>query len=151
MRTRIVAVTSATALTDPRVLKEADALAAAGYEVTVLAWDRAGEAARAFAERSPTTERLNQLNFIAILRGDRESALDTARRAQTLEGGKAHGFMFRTLWFLGDWDGAEACFRKVSERWPDDGPSEHYLEDIASKRLHPPPEGWDGVYEMKTK
>lgn len=45
MRTRIVAVTSATALTDPRVLKEADALAAAGYEVTVLAWDRAGEAA----------------------------------------------------------------------------------------------------------
>lgn len=49
MSERIVAVTSATALTDPRVLKEADALAAAGYEVTVLAWDRASEAERTLA------------------------------------------------------------------------------------------------------
>jgi len=43
---RIVMFTSATALTDPRVLKEADVLAAAGYEVVVLAWDRAAEAPR---------------------------------------------------------------------------------------------------------
>jgi adenylate cyclase len=49
------------------------------------------------------------------------------------------------------WDEAEACFRKVAEAWADDGPSIHYLEDVARKRLEPPGDGWDGIYEMKTK
>ncbi len=49
------------------------------------------------------------------------------------------------------WDEAERCFRGVLEVWKDDGPSGHYLEDIADKRAHPPGDGWDGVYEMKTK
>jgi len=38
--------TSATALTDPRVLKEADALSEAGHDVIVLAWDRTAEVSR---------------------------------------------------------------------------------------------------------
>ena len=42
-----------------------------------------------------------------------------------------------------DWDEAERCFSQVLERWPDDGPTGHYLEDIAAKRANPPPEGWD--------
>jgi len=46
MTRRVVAITAATAVTDPRVRKEADALAEAGYEVTVIAWDRAGDAPR---------------------------------------------------------------------------------------------------------
>ncbi len=50
-----------------------------------------------------------------------------------------------------DWDGAERCFKSVEALWPGDGPSGHYLEDIAEKRAHPPAEGWDGVYEMKHK
>lgn len=49
------------------------------------------------------------------------------------------------------WDEAEARLRKVLEAWKDDGPSTHYLEDIEDKRKHSPAEGWDGVYEMKTK
>ncbi|HEY3447711.1 MAG TPA: adenylate/guanylate cyclase domain-containing protein [Myxococcales bacterium] len=50
-----------------------------------------------------------------------------------------------------NWDEAEARFKKVLETWKDDGPSAHYLEDTEDKRRHPPAEGWDGVYEMKTK
>ncbi|MFN7132568.1 MAG: adenylate/guanylate cyclase domain-containing protein, partial [Myxococcales bacterium] len=50
-----------------------------------------------------------------------------------------------------DWDGAEARFDEVLALWPDDGPTLHYHDDLASKRENPPPEGWDGVFEMKTK
>jgi adenylate cyclase len=49
------------------------------------------------------------------------------------------------------WDEAETRFGEVLASWPHDGPSAHYLEDIEHKRRTPPPEGWDGVYEMKTK
>jgi len=50
-----------------------------------------------------------------------------------------------------DWDGAEGAFNEVLRAWPNDGPCEKYLEDIAEKRAHPPDAGWDGVYVMKTK
>jgi adenylate cyclase len=49
------------------------------------------------------------------------------------------------------WDEAEALFQRVRQQWAGDGPSGHYLDDIAYKRKNPPPETWDGVYEMKTK
>jgi adenylate cyclase len=49
------------------------------------------------------------------------------------------------------WDEAAQSFRKVLESWPDDGPSSHYLDDIDRMKIEPPPEGWDGVYVMKTK
>ncbi len=49
------------------------------------------------------------------------------------------------------WDEAEACLKQVQAKWPGDGPSEKYLDDIEDKRQHPPAEGWDGVYVMKTK
>jgi len=43
MSRHIIAHTSASAIADPRVIKEADSLTAAGYRVTVLAWDRGGD------------------------------------------------------------------------------------------------------------
>ena len=49
------------------------------------------------------------------------------------------------------WDEAEACLKQVMEKWAGDGPSEKYLDDIEDKRQHPPPDGWDGTYVMKTK
>ena len=49
------------------------------------------------------------------------------------------------------WAESEALFQKVLAVWKEDGPSTHYLEDIEDKKKSPPPEGWDGVYEMKTK
>ena len=58
MSARIVMITSATALTDPRVLKEADALAGAGHEVVVLAWDRAAKAEPTIAMNGWTLENL---------------------------------------------------------------------------------------------
>ncbi len=50
-----------------------------------------------------------------------------------------------------NWDEAVLCFKAVLDRWPHDGPSEKYLDDIDDKRANPPPAGWDGVYVMKTK
>lgn len=58
MSPRIAMLTSATALTDPRVLKEADALAAAGHDVVVLAWDRAADAERTIQMNGWTLENL---------------------------------------------------------------------------------------------
>jgi hypothetical protein len=42
------------------------------------------------------------------------------------------------------WGEAEERFRAVLGVWKGDGPSSHYLDDIAEKRLHPPGEDWDG-------
>ena len=50
-----------------------------------------------------------------------------------------------------DWDQAERLFKDVLARWPNDGPSALYLHDLEDKRAHPPEEGWDGAYVMKTK
>ena len=49
------------------------------------------------------------------------------------------------------WDEAEAGFKKVLERWPDDPPCRRYLEEIRDYRVQPPPPQWDGVYTATTK
>ncbi len=49
------------------------------------------------------------------------------------------------------WDVAERLFSEVLEVWPDDRPSEVFIERCRVFRTSPPGEGWDGVFEMKTK
>jgi adenylate cyclase len=49
------------------------------------------------------------------------------------------------------WDQAEAGFKKVMERWPDDPPCRRYLEEVREYRVQPPPPQWDGVYTATTK
>jgi adenylate cyclase len=46
-----------------------------------------------------------------------------------------------------DWDGAEAAFRRSS----DDPPAGIYLARCAAFRQTPPPDEWDGVFELKVK
>jgi adenylate cyclase len=46
-----------------------------------------------------------------------------------------------------DWDAAETAFRGL----PADAPSAVYIERLAVFRQAPPPDGWDGVFELKTK
>ncbi|MDY6968200.1 MAG: tetratricopeptide repeat protein [Spirochaetota bacterium] len=47
----------------------------------------------------------------------------------------------------------ESCnaFEKALEIDPDDGPSAVYLNRAKSYQEHPPPDDWDGVFEMTTK
>ena len=46
-----------------------------------------------------------------------------------------------------DWDAAAGSFRAL----PDDPPSVLYLRRIEAYKAAPPPEGWDGVFELKEK
>lgn len=50
-----------------------------------------------------------------------------------------------------EWDAALACFRRVLELVPDDGPSRLYIDRIESYKLNPPADDWDGVFVMTTK
>jgi glycosyltransferase involved in cell wall biosynthesis len=54
----VVMLVTNDAASDPRVNKEARALSEAGYSVTVLAWDRSGEASRTEQREGVTYERL---------------------------------------------------------------------------------------------
>lgn len=49
------------------------------------------------------------------------------------------------------WDEAERIFSAISVYYPDDKPTELYLERVSDLRKTPPPAGWNGVYVMKTK
>lgn len=49
------------------------------------------------------------------------------------------------------WLEASAEFRKALEADPTDGPSKVYIARCQEFSENPPPAGWDGVYEMKTK
>lgn len=49
------------------------------------------------------------------------------------------------------WDDAERALQQVATEYPGDGPARVYLERCAALRSAPPPEGWDGVFESKTK
>ena len=49
------------------------------------------------------------------------------------------------------WNDAAAEFRTVLEFEPTDGPSQTLLERCVHAAQDPPPEPWDGVYEMATK
>lgn len=42
-------------------------------------------------------------------------------------------------------------FKKCMEIVPGDGPSEVYVHRCEDYIKNPPPAGWDGVYNMKTK
>lgn len=46
---------------------------------------------------------------------------------------------------------AKLQFQKALEIEPDDGPSQLYIERCDDYIAEPPPEDWDGVYNMKTK
>ncbi|MGW8186574.1 MAG: hypothetical protein ACWGNK_04880, partial [Desulfobacterales bacterium] len=49
------------------------------------------------------------------------------------------------------WDEAIGLFEKALEFLPEDGPSRTMAERCRIYRETPPPEGWDCVYEPKTK
>lgn len=49
------------------------------------------------------------------------------------------------------WDEAIIYFKTALRSKPDDGPSQVYLERCEAFKQNPPPEGWDGVFTMKTK
>lgn len=48
-------------------------------------------------------------------------------------------------------DAATAAFTEVSQRWPDDGPTQFYLRTLTELREHPPEGKWTGEVEMKEK
>ena len=50
-----------------------------------------------------------------------------------------------------DWAGARAAFADWLSRWPDDGPAQVMVERIDWLAANPPGEGWDGVYEQRSK
>jgi TolA-binding protein len=49
------------------------------------------------------------------------------------------------------WQEAQALFRDVLQAYPADQPARSYLERCKDYKFAPPPEGWDGVFEMQTK
>ncbi len=49
------------------------------------------------------------------------------------------------------WDDAIRSFEMALKLFPEDGPSELYLERAQTFKVTPPPEDWDGVYVMTTK
>ncbi|HNB56489.1 MAG TPA: adenylate/guanylate cyclase domain-containing protein, partial [bacterium] len=49
------------------------------------------------------------------------------------------------------WDEAMVLFKTALTTNPDDGPSQTYIERCEEFKLNPPPENWDGIFEMKTK
>jgi hypothetical protein len=46
---------------------------------------------------------------------------------------------------------AKEVFQKALQIEPNDGPSALYIERCDDYIADPPPEDWDGVYNMKTK
>nr|WP_210412798.1 tetratricopeptide repeat protein [Leptospira ognonensis] len=46
---------------------------------------------------------------------------------------------------------AKESFQKALQIEPHDGPSKLYIERCDDYIAEPPPEDWDGVYNMKTK
>jgi len=49
------------------------------------------------------------------------------------------------------WKQAIVLFRNVLQKYPGDKPSKLYIDRCEKYKLNPPPEDWDGVFEMKTK
>ena len=50
-----------------------------------------------------------------------------------------------------DFAAAEAAFRELVERYPEDRPSRYYLERCRLYRQDPPPPGWEGIEEQTKK
>ncbi len=55
------------------------------------------------------------------------------------------------LYMKKQFDEATKYFKICLEIDPNDGPSKTFLERCEEYLKNPPPEDWDGVYEMKTK
>jgi len=49
------------------------------------------------------------------------------------------------------WDEAAMCFDSAMHLVPGDPPSKRFLDRIELLKQNPPGQGWDGVWEMKTK
>ena len=49
------------------------------------------------------------------------------------------------------WDDAIREFQQALQTLPNDAPSQLYITRCQQYRVTPPPENWDGVFEMKTK
>ena len=50
-----------------------------------------------------------------------------------------------------DFAAAEAAFRKLREKHPDDGPSKYYVKRCRELQEDPPPAEWTGVEEQTQK
>lgn len=50
-----------------------------------------------------------------------------------------------------EWERAEAAFTRVLEIAPEDGPAKTFQRRCEMLKKTPPPEDWDGVYELTTK
>jgi adenylate cyclase len=50
-----------------------------------------------------------------------------------------------------DWKQAISMFRQAIKVLPDDGPSRIYVEKCEEYMKTPPPRGWDGVFQLKSK
>ncbi len=57
----------------------------------------------------------------------------------------------RKLYKLMKFREARDAFARALQEFPDDGPSKEYIRRCDEYIRTPPPEDWDGVYEMKTK
>ena len=49
------------------------------------------------------------------------------------------------------WGEAAVLFSRLAETFPEDGPTQVFLKRASEFDLTPPPQGWDGVYVMKSK
>lgn len=49
------------------------------------------------------------------------------------------------------WDAALRAFQAVIASDPADGPAKVYVDRVEAYKKHPPEEGWDGVFTLKTK
>ena len=49
------------------------------------------------------------------------------------------------------WDEADQAFRKVLDIDPEDGPSKTYLDRVTKYKQTPPPDNWDGVFNLTMK
>jgi len=57
----------------------------------------------------------------------------------------------RKLYKLMKFAEAHGAFARALEACPSDGPSREYLRRCDEFLKTPPPDEWDGIYEMKTK
>ncbi|MFQ3621127.1 MAG: adenylate/guanylate cyclase domain-containing protein, partial [Spirochaetales bacterium] len=50
-----------------------------------------------------------------------------------------------------NWEKAEVRFQEVLKIFPEDGPANTFLKRCQQYRLNPPPENWDGVFNLTSK
>jgi len=50
-----------------------------------------------------------------------------------------------------DWERARKAFAQVDAHFPEDGPTQIFMERVDELRKNPPPKDWNGVYVMTTK